>query len=840
MRIDFTLTTAQHLAVIRHVQRRLLGKAARTIGARVLLVLTAIAALLVGVSLPDVVAHSTSSLAMTLVLSAIGLFVVSEACRRRIASSAMSLVAGENAATCTRCFVELLDTGVRHGWDEGELTIPWHAIGDVEEVEAMVLLGFSGRHRIAIPDAAFPSPESRAEFFRVLQASTHPRSADAVRIAPTEPLPAPGPAAIVDAESSETDAAGRTFTRAFGAALSGAIELATFRRVDATCFAASWTLVIALAGVGLLLKLAADILVVGLDGRFDFMGLSGAMTFVPIAVVAAWIFSAPSPGAERTLRTLVALLCVTLFVAAVELFVVAALYALAGEAALYEYWGTLRYVSVAWATLAVGVGMYRLVPIRSLRATAALVAGMAVLAAPALALYRYDSLWVPHEDESDRAARDQYLAAAGEQALYHQPELLEREIAAIQPGRAGTVDLYFVGAAGYGHQDVFMREVRSVAELFRSRFGTGGRSAVLINNPASIMSEPIASVTSLERVLDRVGAVMNRDEDVLFLYLTSHGSSDHRFSIELWPLRLDSLDPPRLKAMLDRSGIKWRVIVVSACYSGGFVKALADENTVVIAASAPDKQSFGCSNEASYTYFGRAYFEDGLRASYSFVEAFERARANVTHREVAERKTPSEPQLHAGAAIAAHLERLEARLENGGEPADPAPTPGVLPDARYDQLVKAMWSQDLVTEGRRVCLELMSRNGPEESVKREPGSFGGIVPGHRLWPQVVVAFDEYAQTICSAVEPQRMAQEQIDSWRRSLAPEQLDVALAFLRSEAGSAFAAAHRGTQVEILRSTAPLHARATDAAMSRYVSDMKRIQNQLLSESDRRSEVR
>ena len=67
----------------------------------------------------------------------------------------------------------------------------------------------------------------------------------------------------------------------------------------------------------------------------------------------------------------------------------------------------------------------------------------------------------------------------------------------------------------------------------------------MINNPRTTLQSPIASVTSLQRTLIRVGRLMNRDEDILFLYLTSHGSDDHRFALEFWPLRLRDLEPAR-------------------------------------------------------------------------------------------------------------------------------------------------------------------------------------------------------------------------------------------------------------------------------------------------------
>ena len=117
-----------------------------------------------------------------------------------------------------------------------------------------------------------------------------------------------------------------------------------------------------------------------------------------------------------------------------------------------------------------------------------------------------------------------------------------------------------------------------------------------------------------------------------------------------------------LKDMLDRSGIKWRVLVISACYSGSFVDALKDERTLVVTAAAADKTSFGCSNENDFTYFGDAYINTALREDFSFVAAFERAKDIIARREAAENLIPSEPQIYLGAAMKTKLHQVERRF----------------------------------------------------------------------------------------------------------------------------------------------------------------------------------
>ena len=154
---------------------------------------------------------------------------------------------------------------------------------------------------------------------------------------------------------------------------------------------------------------------------------------------------------------------------------------------------------------------------------------------------------------------------------------------------------------------------------------------------------------------------MDTDEDVLFLYITTHGSEGGELAVELPPLDLFQIRPAGLARMLRNSGIKWKVLVISACYSGGFIEPLKDDNTLIITASDANHQSFGCGNGRNLTWFGKAYFDDALRRTRSFTEAFELARKEVAERERRRGYTPSNPQMFVGAAMREKLRAMEAR-----------------------------------------------------------------------------------------------------------------------------------------------------------------------------------
>ena len=265
-----------------------------------------------------------------------------------------------------------------------------------------------------------------------------------------------------------------------------------------------------------------------------------------------------------------------------------------------------------------------------------------------LAFPRTD-VWLEPED-------DEEVAPLAEERVFHlQGQLIERALAAIAPGKSGVRELYFVGFAPDASQEVFLHELRFVRRQFDERFGTAGRSIALASSQDALEEFPIASATNLSRALGRVGERMNADDDTLFLFLTAHGSRDHKLSAVQPPLELSPLTPTALARMLQDAGIKWRVIVVSACYSGGFIEPLRDQNTIIITASAAERPSFGCEGGRDFTYFGEAYFRDALARTRSFTRAFDLAKAIVSEREAREKLEASLPQMWVGSAIAERL-----------------------------------------------------------------------------------------------------------------------------------------------------------------------------------------
>jgi len=318
---------------------------------------------------------------------------------------------------------------------------------------------------------------------------------------------------------------------------------------------------------------------------------------------------------------------------------------------------------ILWGLAVIFWCLRTLAGVISLKVTASFVIMLLTWVTPVWYFAGDQSYWYPGDsgDETDRYAAYRDLDA--ERMIFSQPAMLDRAFQRIEPGREGVMDVYFIGVGAYARQDVFLKETLYAQDLFDQRFNTEGRSLALINHLTTRDELPLATATNLEAALHRIGSTMNTEEDILVLYMTSHGSSDHEFSMSFWPLPLTDVTPSMLRQYLDDAGIKWRVIIVSACYSGGFIEPLQTTYSAIATAAAPDRTSFGCSNENDFTYFGEALLKDQLQTEYSLPVAFTLAGEAIAARESRENLTASNPQFFVGEEIGPVLDTLTRELK---------------------------------------------------------------------------------------------------------------------------------------------------------------------------------
>jgi len=125
-------------------------------------------------------------------------------------------------------------------------------------------------------------------------------------------------------------------------------------------------------------------------------------------------------------------------------------------------------------------------------------------------------------------------------------------------------------------------------------------------------------------------------------------------------LPLAQLGPPDLQEILDESRIKWRILIVSACYSGVFLDELKSDTTLIVTAADAEHSSFGCDDSRELTWFGEAFLRDSLPGADSFEAAFKKAASLIQQRETAEHQIHSNPQLFVGSLIRAKLAELQS------------------------------------------------------------------------------------------------------------------------------------------------------------------------------------
>jgi hypothetical protein len=444
--------------------------------------------------------------------------------------------------------------------------------------------------------------------------------------------------------------------------LAAGLRLAFFGRPAPSPFHLSANHVIAMAATGLAVNFACAFALAGVGGFFNLHALPSTLFWVTLTLFAGYLSGKVMNDNRYALLVPIAVGSIGIplsLVSSVIWFAADQRWLRSPVASGTPEFDELIFAWWAWATL-LAIGRSTIsVPGRKVSPAAI----VAIIVLVPVYFLPPEPLWEAAFDPAESAgAPGQRQRAFTERALYAQHELLRVAIKNIKPERAGVQDLYFVGFAPYASQDVFMKETLSIGKLLEERFDVGGRAISLISHPTLIDKFPIATLTSLREALRAVGRRINPDEDVVLLQLTSHGSEAHELSVEFYPLALEAIRPADLRSALDKSGIKWRIVVVSTCYSGGFIDALRDAHTMVVTAADAKHTSFGCGDAFDFTYFSKAYFDEALRKTYSFENAFTMAKESILVREQKEGLEPSNPQIFMGEAMQAKLSGLEERL----------------------------------------------------------------------------------------------------------------------------------------------------------------------------------
>ena len=230
----------------------------------------------------------------------------------------------------------------------------------------------------------------------------------------------------------------------------------------------------------------------------------------------------------------------------------------------------------------------------------------------------------------------------------------------------------------FGDQGVFRSEATGAAQVVADRFGGSP-----VNVEYNSRKGGGATIEALTASLQAAAQGMDAESDILFLILTSHGSHAG-LAVKAGRLR-QTLTPSKLAGMLARTGVRHKVVVISACYSGVFIPRLASPDVLVITAADANHPSFGCRDKAKWTYFGDAFFNVALRRAKDLKAAFDVARALVLKRELRERFEPSKSANGGRRERAAVAHRASL---NNRPPSPRPPVSARLPDGHSRALSK--------------------------------------------------------------------------------------------------------------------------------------------------------
>jgi hypothetical protein len=252
--------------------------------------------------------------------------------------------------------------------------------------------------------------------------------------------------------------------------------------------------------------------------------------------------------------------------------------------------------------------------------------------------------------------------------LLDEQRRMDKALGALAPQKPGVVDAYVV-VVGLDSDPIFGREAREAGKVLSRRYNAAGHTIVLAGTDGDGPSTlPNGSPRNLAVALARVAELMDKKQDVLVLYTAGHGAkvglayhdADDGFGI---------IPPARMARMFDELGIKNRLLILSACFSGIFVPTLSSDNTALFTAASADRTSFGCQSDRDWTFYGDAMINNALRQPVPLAKAGENAQALIAKWEGMNSDiTPSQPQIAIGSKVSTWLTPLEARMPKTATP----------------------------------------------------------------------------------------------------------------------------------------------------------------------------
>jgi hypothetical protein len=155
-------------------------------------------------------------------------------------------------------------------------------------------------------------------------------------------------------------------------------------------------------------------------------------------------------------------------------------------------------------------------------------------------------------------------------------------------------------AAGDDAEPVFDNATREMSRRLLAAGVPAGNVHRLSASPAELGNG--VDPASAELLLRRIAELPARPGDRCLIFLTSHGER----GAGIWLARSNrALAPDELaRALSQGCAAVPTVVVVSACYSGGFAGGkMVKPNRIILTAARADRPSFGCQAHRIYNFF---------------------------------------------------------------------------------------------------------------------------------------------------------------------------------------------------------------------------------------------
>jgi hypothetical protein len=213
---------------------------------------------------------------------------------------------------------------------------------------------------------------------------------------------------------------------------------------------------------------------------------------------------------------------------------------------------------------------------------------------------------------------------------------------------SATGNWQVVLAAGDDSEPVFDNATR---EMNRRLVGAGVPASDVHRLSASAAEvEAGVEPATADLLLRRIADLPARPGDRCLIFLTSHGER----GAGLWLARSNrALSPDELARALSRGcAAVPTIVIVSACYSGGFAAGkMTKPNRVILTAARGDRPSFGCQVRRTYNFYDECLL-DILPQAATWRAVFDGAGRCVRRMEQTLGVLPSEPQGYFGATVA--------------------------------------------------------------------------------------------------------------------------------------------------------------------------------------------